>query len=73
MLPQLLSTRVLQRDHVKKTNYVRFAHRVHNMTLAQRFVSSRYPSSPTVTSSICEHSASREMELNETKRWLTVE
>ena len=36
------------------------------MTLAQCFVSSRYLSSPTVTSSICEHPASRETERNET-------
>ena len=45
------------------------------MTLAQRSVSSRYLSSPTgiVTSSICEHPASRETERNETKRGLTVE
>ena len=46
---------------------------VHNMTLAQRSVSSRYLSSPIVTSSICEHPASRETERNETKRGLTME
>ena len=41
------------------------------MTLAQRFVLSRYISSP--TSSICEHPASRETERNETKRRLKME
>ena len=37
------------------------------MTLAQRFVSSHYLSSPIITSSICEHPASRETEQNETQ------
>ena len=37
------------------------------MTLAQRSVSSRYLSSPIVTSSICEHPMSRETERNETQ------